>query len=734
MIKRFNVLIKSQTTHIHFHPNANQCSSYLSTYYPLNLTSISKQSISFWNKTKPQTNKLIDIFEYTKFSEFLKENSGSPINKLLLVYIQTQIQEPKAHEIFSAASQILRSVINDDPSNLASHDLRTIAALITHLLQDYKHHLYFDQMELITSVIVILHDQTVITQELLKSFSETIQNRLLEISNNKKQFLYFKGQATKILKNLTLAGYVPSQQLVSIIALDTFENFKETPNTLLIDVVFVQSKSMPNSLQLYNETKLHLLKGSQFYLKEKLTSKFTIDVKDKGVRQILRELGTKLLLQSYRREEIQYRKIIVMSPLNFSNLLSSYVNIKDRSSNFAAYLQERVLETLRENEDIVVEVSDQYKLFWINLLRFLRYTKTEGIVLTSGNGLEDIAWNYFVVHVNQLNLWDYQFLLEFLLKEKESTNNVDLKTKSRRNLLFQLMNTEIQTKFSSEISEQQLRILIRLYHVMLDIVKSEEKEAVQVEGLVNYKILKPALDEFILNFFQSRFELVQAKIILEEKLDEVNDLIFKFADQTHLKWKVAAFNIKQGLESGFRAGGGRDISPLNLLQATDYLMKCAQHGLVDVQSDEELRQALQIIESQLNQTPIEQVNEEFSKRYFKSYSQAVELKDKQFQKVLEGLLNPLLRFFADKYSKFGTEAFQNVVIAMGDAELLDVNFDDGSQLYDKSIKEEIKEYAVANQKSYEEIFVKRFYEEIFKQESLTEKAMKFSEEFQKKLS
>ena len=301
-------MIRSHCTHIHTQYHLSQTSLPIASCYLADLTSVSKKSISFWNKPKPQGNKNF-VFGYNEFFEFYKQKPNAPMEEVLLTYTQTQIQAPKAHEIFSAASQILHPItVSTDRPNLTPSDLKMIKNVVFYILENYEHHLYFDQMELFTHAIVILNDSVIISNEEIKHLGDIIGNRLLVLSQNKSHFLHFKAQTTKILKNLTAIGYFPAKEIIDLIARDTLNNFKETPNPLLNDIVLVQSKSKPNNLQLYNEIKLHLLKGTQFYLKEQLIAKFTVEVKDKSVHQILRELGTKLLLQSYRKEDIQYQK------------------------------------------------------------------------------------------------------------------------------------------------------------------------------------------------------------------------------------------------------------------------------------------------------------------------------------------------------------------------------------------------------------------------------------------
>ena len=52
------------------------------------------------------------------------------------------------------------------------------------LLKDYEHHIYFEQMELISLMLVNLHENAIITPGELKWLGDLIRKRLIEISKN----------------------------------------------------------------------------------------------------------------------------------------------------------------------------------------------------------------------------------------------------------------------------------------------------------------------------------------------------------------------------------------------------------------------------------------------------------------------------------------------------------------------------------------------------------------------
>ena len=129
------------------------------------------------------------------------------------------------------------------------------------------------------------------------------------------------------------------------------------------------------------------------------------------------------------------------------------------------------------------------------------------------------------------------------------------------------------------------------------------------------------------------------------------------------------------------------------------------HEIHGINLDKSLVDEFQsIILNHLNSLSIDALNVEVIEAFLKfNFYQSLEQKEQSYQ-----IRNSLLRYFSDHFGDMQKIDFESIMNWLKRSNLLEINFDDCSQLYTKNIAEETTEYINANKTCFSQEFLENF--------------------------
>ena len=666
----------------------------------------------FYNKFKGEKIDIISIENYLEFAEnllkkiqnkhhhFLKKST----KKLFISYIDHNLNTLKelieTHQIFSErltsilrinAVLIAKLSINADLNvNLRLNELCEknfklyVRAIDTLDIRNIVHHVKTFQL---------LKDKHLLHSNSLIVLQDIFLKKVLPFLQNKDYYERYTNLLINSIYFLTLFGVkFDSSHNINNFFNYTLNEFKFIKDSALIKISYVSVVNNQLNQDIYKELKLQILNDSPHYFSELLKMKFNISIAPNiGVYDFIKTSISKIFLKSFKRKGLHFIKNFDFRLIDLVTLLKAQIHSKEICEGYVNLIIQYIEDIIRNSQDNKQIYLNRLGPLWKDLgacYQNEEFLSNHPEVIANLNLLYTIWLNFVYISINKFDANDLHLVIRIIRTSSKYFLQID----QYKVILKEIMDRILVMQQKRNITVSNLDDLL---------------ESILTIHLV-YQSLAPIdqeLETYIKKSFEKFFEALQFSLF---------DLI-KYSENPSYLLSLLNKNISSDILNIGTTSSILTIMIQNLMSDSlkwnhETLIQAFSiygsiHEIYGMNLDKDLLDEFQsIILNHLNTLSIEVLNAQVIEAFLRFYFyQSLEQKEQSYQ-----IRNSLLRYFSDHFGDMQKIDFESIMKWLKRSDLLEINFDDCSQLYTKNIAEETKEYINANKTCFSEEFLENF--------------------------
>jgi len=518
-------------------------------------------------------------------------------------------------------------------------------------------------------ILTKLHENGV--QNIPQETLEALEERLYFLHDN--YFLFDKkfSDTIVILKGFTALQYkLSNKEYLKKWHKYASENLKFFTSKQTSEVLYVSVFQLPENKDIYQTIKLQLFKPTSLYYQELLRSKLYINPKEyPRVYDLVKAIFNRLVLSSYQRKGLYWQKDYNFEIGDLIRVIQAHQVFGEDNGAYLGILLGRLKENIKE---IIEEDADvrRYQKPLIKLLPLL-INFSEKEISYLGERYKQMLELWVMVIINTIPIANINQIAVISESFEKIENHME-SDKSGINVckaqLVEYLEDYLGKVVDKEIQVDLAGVLTKIFIDLAPVFGSEAA----------------GLKKLVLAHFEKLSKNI-GEVLYKE--NEVLAMLNKLIKQVKIEGEVVVDKLRGAITEADLS----QIKPTELL-ALNYLVS---FSLVKKASG--YRNLEYFVDYLYKNLAIKTMHQETCSMFFESYANL--FKSDELSRVpvkakeqIEELKKSLLRYTADHYKEFSKEGLEFILWRLLEAEQLEVNFDDGSGLYDKNIIQEVQEY------------------------------------------